>query len=254
MRTIYIIVMWFTLEAFAMDFPGDFVQNPGGSLALSGLPGYKSTPARYFDDSTSGAFGVAYARVPEADLQVVGLVGEMNLWFTRLAFFSSYLLMDSLYRQVYSEIDFSLSHSWVVGGVGYGLSVDWIPGAESWTSNRYKAGVAFLKGPLSLSAMTSLVNHRSYCNLDYALAFRFEGNRFGAFVEYDGYSIDVGNSITFSHAKVLSAYRFPEFAVAVSLVFGFSEWSLSGAFGNARPIWDWFGFTMTKSIRKKTIL
>lgn len=259
MRTIYIIVVWLTSVAFAMDFPGEFVQNPGGTLALSGLPGYKSSPARYFDDSTSGAFGVAYARVPEADLQVAGAAGELALWRDyRLAFFSSYLEMDSLYRQVYSEWNFSLAKSWLVGGVGYGLSVDWVSGGEisreNWTTNRYKAGLAFLKSPLSLSALTTLVNHRSFYDLDYAVAFRFQGKRFGAFVEYDGNSIDIGHSLNFAHAIVLSSYRFPEFAVSVSLGFTFGGWAFSGAYGNARTIWDWFGFTATKSVRKKTIL
>ena len=208
----------------AMDFPGEFVQNPGGSLALSGLSGYRSSPARHLDDGEVAGFGLAYAQVPEASLQVAGAAGEMGLGLFRIAFFSSYAEMDSLYRQVYSELDASVMHSWFVGGRGYGVSVDILPGQESWTCNRYKAGLAFLKKP------------------------------FGAFVEYDGESFDVGNYLKFTHLSVISAYRFPEFAISVSLVLSVGDWSLSGAYGNSYPIWDWFGFTASKSVRKKTIL
>ena len=255
MGGVILLILGLASLVCAMDFPGEFVQNPGGSLALSGLPGYKSSPARIPEPG----FGLAYAQVGEESLQVAGAAGELGLWRDyRVAFFSSYLEMDSLYRQVYSEWDFSVAKSWFVGGVGYGLSVDWVPGSqisrENWTTNRYKAGLAFLKSPLSLSAMTALVHHRSFYDLEYAVAFRFQGERFGAFVEYDGNSIDIGHSLNFAHAFVLSSYRFPEFAVSVSLGLTFGEWAFSGAYGNARSIWDWFGFTASKSVRKKTIL
>ncbi|OWV25256.1 hypothetical protein B7988_11760 [Fibrobacter sp. UWB1] len=255
MRGLALLIVCLASLACAMDFPGEFVQNPGGSLALSGLPGYKSSPARI----AAPGFGLAYAQVGEASLQVAGAAGELGLLRDyRLAFFSSYLEMDSLYRQVYSEWNLSVAKSWIVGGVGYGLSVDWIPGdrfsRENWTMNRYKAGLAFLKNPLSFSMMTALVNHRSFYDLDYAVAIRFQGERFGAFIEYDGTSIDIGHSLNFAHAFVLSAYRFPEFAVSVSMGFTFGTWQFSGAYGNARSIWDWFGFTAAKSVRKKTIL
>lgn len=254
MRGLLLVFMWLGSFAFAMDFPGEFVQNPGGSLALTGLPGFRSTPARYLGDSSRAGLGVAYAQVPEASLQVAGAAGELSLGLFRVAFFSSYTEMDSLYRQVYSELDVSVAHSWFVGGVGYGVSVDILPGAESWTNNRYKAGLAVLKKPLSLSGMIALVNQGDSFDMDYGTALRFDGGRFGAFVEYDGFSFDVGNYLKFTHLSVISAYRFPEFAFSVSLVFSLGKWALSGAYGNACPIWDWFGFTATKTIRKKTIL
>ena len=238
----------------AMDFPGEFVQNPAGSLALSGLSGYRSSPARHLDDGEVAGFGLAYAQVPEASLQVAGAAGEMGLGLFRIAFFSSYAEMDSLYRQVYSELDASVMHSWFVGGMGYGVSVDILPGQESWTCNRYKAGLAFLKKPLSVSGMASLVNQGSFFLVGYGAALRFDGSRFGAFMEYDGESFDVGNYLKFTHLSVISAYRFPEFAISVSLVLSVGDWSLSGAYGNSYPIWDWFGFTASKSVRKKTIL
>ena len=223
------------------------------------FPGYRLNPVRPLPDTLRAEFGISYAQVPEANVHVAGAAGAFGLGISRIAFSSSYTQMDSLYRQVYSEIDYSLAHSWLVGGVGYGISVDWVPGeenasSESWTLNHYKAGLGLVKSPLSLSGMATLVNHGSFYNVDYVASLRFDGGRFGAFVEYDGISVDVGNYLKFAHLSVISAYRFPEFAVAVSLVFSVGDWSLSGAYAKAYPIWDWFGFVASKTIRKKTIL
>ena len=254
MRSAVIFFVWLASLACAMDFPGEFVQNPEGNLAFSGLPGYKSTPARYLEEGTAAGFGVAYARIPGADFQVAGAAVEIGLWKSRVGVFGSYTEMDTLYRQVYSETDLSLTRSWLIAGVGYGVSVDWLPGEESWTLNRYKVGFAVLKRPLTFSGMASLVNQGSFFQMDYGVSLRFDGEIFGTFVEYDGYSVDVGNYLNFSHMSVISAYRFPEFAISVSLVISVGGWSRSGAYGDAYPIWDWFGFTVSKTIRKKTIL
>ena len=246
MHTIYIIVLWLASCVLAMDF---------GTVSF---PGYRLNPARPLADSVRGEFGVAYAQVPEADVHVASAAGAFGLGMSQVAFASSYTQMDSLYRQVYSEIDISLVSPWLVGGVGYGISVDWIAegdfSGECWTVNHYKAGLAVVKSPLSLSGMATFVNHGSFYDVDYVASFRFDGGRFGAFVEYDGVSVDVGNYLKFAHLSVFSAYRFPEFAVAVSLVFTVGDWSLSGAYGKAYPIWDWFHFTASRVIRKKTIL
>ena len=254
MRGVLLLILWEVSFAWAMDIPGEFVQNPGGSLALTGLPGLKSTPSRYLGDSSRAGLGVSYAQLPKASLQVAGAAGELSLGLFRVAFLSSYTEMDTLYRQVYSEMDFSMARSWFVGGVGYGVSVDIFPGEETWTNNRYKAGLAILKKSWSLSGMLALVNQGDYFDMGYGTALRFDGERFGAFVEYDGVSVDVGNYLKFTHLSVISSYRFPEFAFSVSLVLSVGDWALSGSYGNASPIWEWFGFTATKTIRKKTIL
>lgn len=247
MMIIYIIVLWLATVVAAMDF---------GSAKF---PGYGSNPAQSLGDSERARFGIAYAQVPEADLQLTGAGGEFGVGLSRVAFSSFYTQMDSLYRQVYSEVDFSVKYSWLIGGAGYGVSVDWVPGGEdtpgeSWTMNRYKAGLALLKEPFSLSGMATVVNHASYYHVDYTAGLQFDGERFGAFVEYDGNSLDVGNYLKFAHLSVITSYRFPEFAVAVSMTFTVGSWSLSGAYGKAYPIWDWFSITAFNTIRKKTIL
>ena len=256
MRRLILLIAWLACIACAKDF-----------LLMENL---MENPAQVADPG----FDVAYAQVPAVSLSVVGVGGEFGWGRSgdydryRLAFSGSYLEMDSLYRQVYSEWDFSTAwfskgpskeNFGLVAGVGYGLSIDWVPegndfAGESWTSNRYKAGVALIKSPLSLSAMLSLLNHDSYFEFDYALALRFEGSRIGAFVEFDGKSLDVGDYLKFEHFAIYSVYRFPDFAMSVSIVFSIGNWNFSGAYGNAGSLWDWFGFSISKSIRKKTIL
>ena len=75
-----------------------------------------------------------------------------------------------------------------------------------------------------------------------------------AFVEFDGKSLNVGDYLKFEHFAIYSVYRFPDFAMSVSIVFSIGNWNFSGAYGNAGSLWDWFGFSISKSIRKKTIL
>lgn len=234
MRSIYIIVLWLASAVAAMDF----LAEPG--------------------------FEIGYAQVPSAAVSVAGVGGRMELGLFRLAYSGSYMAMDSIYRQVYSEWDALAAYLpegnlGIVGGVGYGLSVEWVPqssgyAGESWTSNRYRAGAAIVKGPLAFSAEGSLLSHRSYFELDYALALRFESNRFGAQVGYDGTSVDVVSLLKFAHVAICTGYRFPEFAVSASLALTFGDWTLAGAYAHARSIWDWFGFGLRKSVRKKTIL
>lgn len=252
MRRLILLIAWLANIACAKDF-----------LLMENL---MENPAQVADPG----FEVAYAQVPAVSLSVVGVGGEFGWGHSgdydryRLAFLGSYLEMDSLYRQVYSEWDFSvasLSKDCVgfVAGVGYGLSIDWVPkgddfAGESWTSNRYKAGATLVRSPLSLSAMLSLLNHDSYFEFDYALALRFEGSRIGAFVEFDGKSLNVGDYLKFEHFAIYSVYRFPDFAMSVSIVFSIGNWNFSGAYGNAGSLWDWFGFSISKSVRKKTIL
>ena len=251
MRRLILLIAWLACIACAKDF-----------LLMENL---MENPAQVADPG----FEVAYAQVPAVSLSVVGVGGEFGWGRSgdydryRIAFSGSYLEMDSLYRQVYSEWDFSTAwfskgpskeNFGLVAGAGYGLSIDWVPESESWTSNRYKAGATLVRSSLSLSAMLSLLNHDSYFEFDYALALRFEGSRIGAFVEFDGKSLNVGDYLKFEHFAIYSVYRFPDFAMSVSIVFSIGNWNFSGAYGNAGSLWDWFGFSISKSIRKKTIL
>lgn len=260
--------MWRTLKicglllvglSHAFDLPGEFVQNPSGSLALSGLPGFRSTPARLLEPG----FGISYARVLEAEEQIVAAAGEFG-WDAlcggvcpglRMAFFSSYAELDSIYRQVYSEWDASAFGSWYVVGVGYGLSVEWVPGDNQWTGNRYKFGSALLWSPFALSGMLVWTDYAHNLTMDYAVSVSLNlAGRIYSFVEYDGMSLDIGSAFHFKYMTIRSSYRFPEFGVACSVDFVLGGVSVSGMYGFAGQIWDWFGISASKSVRKKTIL
>lgn len=269
MRVLTLFVL-LCLVAFAgaTDYGGEFVRNPGGNLALKGLPGYASTPARL----AQPGLGISYVRLSEIDMQVAGAAGEFSLdaltgakgdsasLSSRVAFGASYLALDSLYRQVYTELSFSVSYRPLVLGVAYGFSAEWVPAPSAdpdalhWDRHRYKSGAAFVLGGLSLSAMLSGWTSAPLAETDYAFGARLEVGRFAGFVEWDGLSFDVGSAVRFRFLEIRSSYRFPDFGVAVSLSFWLENWSLEGVFGTGTPIRDWFGVSLSKQIRKKTIL
>ena len=240
------------LALHAMDYPAEFAQNMGGNLAADELPGFASTPAR----TGASGFGMAFACVHEADICVAGLSGEfgfespLNLE-SRIAFLSSYMEMDSVYRRVYSELDFSLYRSWFILGVGYGNSVEWIPDEQDWMRHRYKVGATLVWRGVSFSVAASRWGdnwNESWIDaFDYSLGAHVSAlDRFGAFVEWDGKSLDVGNSVRFKYVQVRSVYRFPSFGVALSLDFLFGGWSVGVVYGFTESIWDWFGFSVSK--------
>lgn len=255
-----LMLVWLLVGlSHAFDFPGEFARNLGGSLALSGLPGYRSTPARFAEPG----FGVSYARVLGVEEQIAAAAGEFgwdalcgaNCPGLRMAFFSSYMELDSVYRQVYSEWDASVFDSWYIVGVGYGLSVEWIPGESQWTGNRYKLGTALLWNPVAVSGMLSWMEYSGDLTMDYAVSVRLDlGMRFCSFVEYDGDSFDIGSAFRFKYMTVRSSYRFPEFGVACSMEFVLGGVAAAATYGFVGQIWDWFGASFSKIIRKKTIL
>ena len=224
-----------------MDAPGEFVQNSSGDLALSGLPGYASSPAR----EAFPGYGLVYARELSTGLLVAGGAGEFAVGSSanpvRLAFMESYSEMDSIYRQVYSQIETSVAFSWLVTGLGYGVSVEWIPAEQHWTRHRYKAGVALIWNDLSLSAMVSGwfgdASSFSYCVGGQFWAKK----RISAFVEYDGVSVDIGNVVHFRYCDLFAAYRFPYFAMSIKVEFHLMRWNVHGMYGFAGEFWRWLG-------------
>jgi hypothetical protein len=204
-------------------------------------------------------FGFSYAQVLESQIQVVSAAGEMG-WVRdglgfRTAFFSSYLAMDSIYRQVYSELDASAFGTWYIVGLGYGLSVDWVPAEDKWTSNRYKIGTALLWRPMALSGMLVWNQAPDILEMGYGVSIRGAiGERFYSFVEYDGESFDIGTAVRFKFMTIHTAYRFPDFGVVCAVEFALDGVYISGVYGFVGQIWDWFGGNISKSVRKKTIL
>jgi len=248
----YFVMGWLLILAASRvesaEYPGEFVQNTGGVLSTRGLSWESSTPARIVEPG----FGIAYARISSVDVRKAGLAGEFGLGDNRIAFSSDYMEMDSLYRQVYTELDFSFRFSWLVLGAGYGLTVEWIPAEENWNRHRYKSGVTFLWNGFSVGGLVAGWCDQPIAKFDYSLGSRFEiMDRFSVFMEWNGTSFDVGNAVRFRLMQISAAYRFPDFGVAISVDLLLGDWSIGSSYGFVGLIWDWFGFSVS---RKKTIL
>lgn len=237
------------LSSRAMDAPGEFVQNSSGNLALSGLSGFYSTPAR----EAIPSYGLVFARELSTGLFVAGGAGEIALGSSaypfRLAFMESYLEMDSVYRQVYSQVETSVALSWLVMGLGYGASVEWIPAEQHWTRHRYKAGSSLVWKDLSLSVMVAgWVGDIS--SLSYGVGGQFWAKkRISAFVEYDGTSFDVGNVVRFRFCDLFAAYRFPGFAMSLKVELHLMGWNIHGMYGFAGSFWRWLGSGFSRDLR-----
>ena len=232
-----------------MDAPGEFVQNSSGNLALSGLPGFYSTPARV----VFPGYGLVYARELSTGLLVAGGAGEIALgpsaYPFRLSFMESYSEMDSVYRQVYSQVETSVAFSWLVMGLGYGASVEWIPAEQHWTRHRYKAGSSLVWKDVSLSAMVAgWIGDIS--SVSYWVGGQFWAKkRISAFVEYDGTSFDVGNAVRFKYCDLFAAYRFPGFAMSLKVEFHVMQWNIHGMYGFAGAFWRWLGAGISHDLR-----
>lgn len=245
----YILI--FATIALSADYYGEFVQNATGNLAITGLNGFNSTPARI----ASPEFGVTYAHNNSVDEQVIGASGEFGFKNFRIAFGSSYLQMDSIYRQVYSEVDASIYNNWLVAGMGYGFSAEWVPKYANWSRHRLKSGLTFMWNSFSVSAMCAKFVDAPLNDFYYSVGASVKaGSRFAAFVEYDGTSLDIGSAVYFKYISINSAYRFPDFGVTVSVNILLGSWSLFTTYGFASKIWDWFGVGISKKVYKKSIL
>lgn len=231
----------------AADFPGEFVQNPGGNLALAGLPGYRSTPAR----QANPGFGFLYADLEDVEERVFGASAEFGSGNYRVGFLGAYQELDSVYRQVYTEWDFSLCNTWAIFGIGYGLDIGWIPEMESWANHRYKAGISFYGWNMAVSGMVSGWKGEFLENLDYSVGLALNpGGRLSAFVEWDGVSSDVGTSVLFELVRLDIVYRFPEFGVGASLEISFGNWFMQGVYGFSGSVWRWLGGAVGRQISK----
>lgn len=246
--------------AWGVDAPVEFAQDVEGRLHLYGLSGYCSTPSRV----PQSAFGVNYFSLGPLDVQSVGASAEIPLGPSpfpeisegrfRLGIHSSLLWMDSLYRRVYSQVDFSAMLWHFVLGTGHGFSAEWIPGDNSWGRHRYKAGTSFFWKGVSLGIMGSgWYDDLSHSRFVYGLQVQ-GGQSFKAFGEWDGSYFDVGSSVQIKNLSVKTSYRFPGFGVSASVELQWSRWFAEGLYGFFNDSWEWFGLSVVKRVSKKTIL
>lgn len=245
-------VLWLGLSAqlWAIGGPVPFVPTVRGDLAPRGFPGFYSSPAR----TAAPGFALAAVRdMGDVDEFAYAGYGEAGAGPLRLAFFSTFHGLDSLYRQSYSELQTSLPVETPVGlfilGAAYGLSMEWLPGDEKWARHRYKGGALFLWRDFAVGGtvygftdgMDGYVDGRGGVHWEPQGSFSF-------FLEADRSLVWLGNGIRFRYAGLDFRYGFPDFSVSLLLCVYWEGWFAGGLSGSGGvPLMGFFsGKTFVK--------
>ena len=219
-----LLALWLGLSVALWAAGGSvpFVPTVRGDLAPAGFPGFYTSPAR---TAASGFALSAVYGAGDVDELVYSGYGEVGAGPFRLAVFSAFHGLDSLYRQSYSELQASLPVRMFVLGAAYGLSMEWLPGAEKWARHRYKAGAMFLWRDFSIGAMAYGFTDGmdGYVNGRGGLHWEPQGN-FSFFLEADRNSVWIGNGIRFRYGEARFRYGFPDFAVSVLFNASWDGW------------------------------
>lgn len=240
MRRSWALWLGLSVNLWAAGGAVPFVPTVRGDLAPSGFPGFYTSPARRA--APGFAFSAVYGAGDVDEFAYAGY-GEVGAGPFRLSVFSAFHGLDSLYRQSYSELQASLPVRMFVLGAAYGLSMEWLPGAEKWARHRYKAGAMFLWRDFSLDGMAygftdELVDVRGGVHWVPQGAFSF-------YLEADRSSVWLGNGIRFRYGEMHFRYGFPEFSVSLlfsacwegwfaGMVAGSGNVSVLGAFSGKR--------------------
>lgn len=178
-----------------------------------------------------------------------GAGGEFLIHSKRIYFYSIYEQMDSLYRQVYSELDFSYGWKTLVLGGAYGYSMEWSPGLAKWSRHRYKGGVSLVFENAYVEAIMEGWMSDFEKTWEGALgAGVYLGNLGLAYGQWDGSGFFLGNRIAWKFLTVETSYQFPDFGVGFRVVFSLGKWEPSGSYGFSSGKWSWFGIGGVRKI------
>ena len=186
---------------------------------------WNKSPARIGEP----AIGLGFEHRKEIDERKFASYGEWGRDSYRIDFLSSFTLLDSLYRNAYSEINGGLNFKMVSLGIGYGNSVEWLDEGTFWIRHLLRGGVAVQLDKISLRSWI-----RSFCDespefwggayWNASASFRFYGKTNGRFFE-------VGSNLCFSFGCIETTYEFPGFAFAVGIEFSLWNWQIKGNHG-----------------------
>ncbi|MCQ2097064.1 MAG: hypothetical protein MJY87_03860 [Fibrobacter sp.] len=247
---VILCVLFLWGAAFAVDSPVVFVQPSSGNLDVSGAGGFLSTPARRSNPSIY----VACFLARDVEEYSCSGGGEFRWKESRFAFFSSLHGLDSLYMQSYSEMDISYDLKFLLVGLGYGFSMEWIPGEDQWYRHRLKMGGTY-------------IGDRTYWGV--AVSGWLPGKNTGnwivgggvwvrdwgrAFLEWNDGSLLVGSSVKWKWLEVRTSYAFPDFGVSLALSVSLGGFSVDSHYGPASGKTGWIGLGLQKRIEKMTIL
>lgn len=208
---------------------------------------------RLFQETVPG-FGFYYQSkvgVEESRHGVQGTFGKV----LQVVFVSEYGLLDSIYRQSFSEIDVSYRRGFALLGLGYGLSMEWDHRGDFWTRHRYRLGGTFSWRELYLGGMvagwTDELGDRAEVLLGGGVV---TGEMLEFHFQWDGSLVELGSSINFTHCRLDMSYVFPGFGLSISLHFFWDTWGTWGEYRLGNHSLDEFEVGVSKRFRKKTIL
>ena len=237
------VAMLFAIPCHAAEGRAPFASLLAGGLSPVGLGGYGSTPARYADPS----YGVAYYWTDDVDESSWNLSIEFGSDAYRVGAFVAYLSMDSLYRDLYSEL--SYAHSWnrFVFGASYGLNMEWVPGEDFWTRHRFKGALDFKWREIHLAGMLNGFTDEGV--LPMVGVHWISDEAVSAYAESDFDYLYVSATFRWKFVEVHTSYRFPDFAVALQLSFSGAHWGASYAHGFKHNSIGWNGVHVTRWLR-----
>ena len=225
---------------FAAEGHASFASLLAGGLSPIGLGGYSSSPARYADPS----YGVSYYWMDDIDELSWNLSLEFGNDSYRVGAFIAYQSMDSLYRNVYSEVAYAHRLWRFVPGASYAIDMEWVPGKEQWARHRIKLAIDYKWHEIHLAGML--------CGfLDNGLSpivgvHWLSDDAIKAFAESDFDYLYVGASFHWKFMELNTSYRFPDFAVAIQLSFGVGRYGISYARGFKHNSIGWNGVHVTR--------
>lgn len=231
-------------RALAAEGRASFAALLAGGLSPVGLGGYHSTPARYAIPS----YGVSYYWLDDVDETSWNLSLEFGNDAYRVGTFVAYESMDSLYRNLYSEVSYAKTWLHFALGMSYGLGIEWNPGEVLWTRHRFKWAGSFIWHQVYLAGMLSGFTDEG---VSPAVGVHWISDEaVSAFAEFDFDYLYVGASFRWKFVELSSSYRFPDFAVALGISFSGSHYGASYARGFKHNSIGWNCVQVSRWLKK----
>ena len=229
---------------FGFDAPVPFAS--GAGLALDGLPGWESTPARV----ASTAVGVSgYLRSGDLQEGVLSAAGEWGSRSFRGAFLYSYYALDSLFRQSAASLEGAYVRGILVAGVGFGAVAEWVPEDGAWMRYRFKTGLSLRAGDFVFSARWASFTDDVRWKPKVGVVWE-ASDVFSAYVETGFESFIAGSRLDFSWGSLETSYEFPGFALWFGVSLGFDGYGIGVVHGACGTLPAWNGVWVSKSFKK----
>ena len=220
------------------------------ALALKGLPSYESSPARMLQP----AFGFRFESSGGGRQFIYGASGEFGKGTLRSGFVYDFSVMDSLYRKSYSELQLGYGIYGIWAGVGYGVSMEWIPGGDLWVRHRFKAGSLFEWRQMYLAGLLDgWFDDLKQTGFVVGGGAKV-GENFDLFFQWNGGFLDLGAGVKMGCVYFSTVYQFPGFGTELSLGVFWKDWTMDLFSGFNNESFHRIGGRVSKRFGKKTIL